>query len=191
MLRGVILSLTAGMMALGVCPASFAQDHPAKDQNSTRPVTTTAAPAAADNAAPAGKSDDSPGAKPATKPKKVWTNDDMGELHQNSSLSVVGTQKRNSQPSDYSAPRGQSEYMVKMYRQQIDQLQAQADAIDKQILNLQDAKSGKTVDSSRTYDPWGGKTGDWNAQIEQLQKNRDNLLKQIDSIQDQIRKLNP
>jgi len=56
---------------------------------------------------------------------------------------------------------------------------------------LQDAKSGKTVDSSRTYDPWGGKTGDWNAQIEQLQKNRDNLLKQIDSIQDQIRKLNP
>jgi hypothetical protein len=193
MLRGAILSLTAGMIALGMCGGSFAQDHPAKDPNLTPPATTTAAPAAAHNAAPAGKSDDkdSTGAKPATKPKKVWTNDDMGELHQNSSLSVVGTQKRNSQPNDYSAPPGQSEYMVKMYRQQIDQLQAQADAIDKQILNLQDAKSGKTVDSSRTYDPWGGKTGDWNAQIEQLQKNRDNLLKQIDSIQDQIRKLNP
>jgi hypothetical protein len=193
MLRGAILSLTAAIFALGMCPAPFAQDDPTKDQNSTPPAATTAAPATAHNTAPAGKSGDkdSTGAKPAPKAKKVWTNDDLGELHQNSSLSVVGTQKRNSQPHDYSPPPGQSEYMVKMYRQQIDQLQAQADAIDKQISNLQDAKNGKTVDSSRTYDPWGGKTGDWSAQIEQLQKNRDNILKQIDSVQDQIRKLNP
>ena len=37
MLRGAILSLTAGIFALGMCRASFAQDHPAKDQNSTPP----------------------------------------------------------------------------------------------------------------------------------------------------------
>ena len=69
--------------------------------------------------------------------------------------------------------------------------EAQADAIDKQIANLQDAKNGKSVDSSRTYDPWGGRQGDWNAQIAQLEKNRDNILKQIDSVQDMIRKINP
>lgn len=193
MLRGAILSLTAGFFSLGMCSASFAQDNPAKDRNSTTPAATTAAPASAHNSTSTPGSDDrnSTATKPAPKPKKVWTNDDMGELHQNSSLSVVGTQRKNTQPNDYSPPLGQSEYLVKMYRQQIDQLQAQADAIDKQISNLQDAKNGKTVDSSRTYDPWGGKTGDWNAQIEQLQKNRDNILKQIDSIQDQIRKVNP
>ena len=60
--------------------------------------------------------------------------------------------------------------MVKYYRQQIDNLQQQSDAIDKQISNLQNAKNGKTVDSTRTYNPWGGVQGDWNAQIEQIQK---------------------
>jgi prefoldin subunit 5 len=81
--------------------------------------------------------------------------------------------------------------MVKYYRQQIDQLQAQADGIDKQIANLHDAMNGKTVDSSRNYDPWGGKQGDWNTQIEQLQKNRENVLQQIDMLESQIRKVNP
>lgn len=116
----------------------------------------------------------------------------MGDLHQNSTVSVVGKQRRNTQPNyEYSPPPGQTEYTVKMYRQQIDQLQAQADAVDKQISNLQDAKNGKTVDSTRKYDPWGGKQGDWDSQIAQLQKNKDNILKQIDSLETQIRKLNP
>ena len=182
MFRGAVWFVTTGILALGVGAPLFAQNPAGDSGNSTLPASTTAADKKDSSAAPAA---------PKPKAKKVWTNDDMGDVHQNSSVSVVGTQKKNNQPNYYSPPPGQSEYMVKMYRQQIDQLQAQADAIDKQISNLQDAKNGKTVDSSRTYDPWGGKTGDWNAQIEQLQKNRDNILKQIDSIQDQIRKLNP
>ncbi len=188
MFRGAILLITTGILALGTGVPLFAQNTAANGQNSTTPA---AAPAAASQTSSTDKKD-STAQTPAAKPKKVWTNDDMGDLHQNSTVSVVGKQKRNTQPNyDYSPPPGQTESMVKMYRQQIDQLQAQADAIDKQISNLQDAKSGKTVDSTRKYDPWGGKQGDWDSQIAQLQKNKDNILKQIDSVETQIRKLNP
>lgn len=184
MVRGAVLFITAGMISLGACALLVAQNSAANDQNSPP---TAIAPAATDQTASADKKDSAT----AKKPKKVWTNDDMGDLHQNSTVSVVGKQKKNTQANRYSPPAGQTEYMVKMYRQQIDQLEAQADGIEKQIANLQNAKNGKTVDSSRTYDPWGGKQGDWGAQIAQLEKNKENIQKQIDSIQEQIKKLNP
>jgi uncharacterized protein YukE len=181
-----------GMMVfLYACSGLPAQEATTKGQNPTPPSSTSATRAGTDKSTPTDQKDSS-AATPAPKPKKVWTNDDMKELHENSTVSVVGTQKKHTASNNYgSPPPGQSEYLVKMYRQQIDQLQAQVDAIDKQIADLRDAESGKTVDSSRTYDPWGGKTGDWNAQIAQLQRSRDDVLKQIDSIEEQIRKVNP
>jgi uncharacterized protein YukE len=185
MFRGAVLFITTGILAFGANGPLFAQSVPPASTNA-------AAPAAGDQTTATDKKDPSAATTaPKPKAKKVWTNDDMGDVHQSSAVSVVGSQKKGNQPSSYSPPPGQSEYMVKMYRQQIDQLQAQADAIDKQIANLQDAKNGKSVDSSRTYDPWGGKQGDWNTQIAQLEKNRDNILKQIDQVQDMIRKINP
>jgi uncharacterized protein YukE len=173
MIRRALVLIAAGIATLSALHPMFAQE-------------------AAPNTQPAAAADkkDAPDVKPAPKPKKVWTNDDMGDLRANSTVSVVGNQKKNVNPTYY-PPAGQTEYAVKMYRQQIDQLQAQVASIDKQIANLQDAKNGKTVDSSRKYDPWGGKQGDWNSQIEQLQKGRDNVLQQIDSLESRIRKLNP
>jgi hypothetical protein len=190
MLRGSVVFITAGIMSLGVCSPLGAQNSAANGQNSVPAASTTAAPVTTDQTAAADKKD-SATPSPATKPKKVWTNDDMGDLHQNSTVSVVGKQKKNTQPNYRYPPAGQTEYMVKMYRQQIDQLEAQADGIEKQIANLQDAMNGKTVDSSRKYDPWGGRQGDWSAQIAQLEKSKENIQKQIDSIQEQIKKLNP
>ena len=192
MTRGAGLLLTIGICSFISSAPSFGQNAAASDQNSNPPATTGAAPASTDQASSTYKKDSSAQAS-APKPKKVWTNDDMGDLHQNSTVSVVGKRK-NSQPDNryrYSPPPGQSEYIVKMYRQQLDRLQAQSDAIDKQISQLQDAKNGKTVDSSRNYDPWGGRQGDWDAQIAQLRKNKDNVQQQIDSVEEQIRKLNP
>jgi uncharacterized protein YukE len=174
----VLLLVAAGMIPFAAPAPASAQDVPPNAQSSASP------------AAPADKKD-SPAAPVTPKPKKVWTNDDMSELRANSTVSVVGTQKSNTRPASYQAPVGQSENLVKMYRQQIDQLQAQVDSIDKQIANLRDAMSGKSVDSSRTYDPWDGRQGDWNSQIDQLQKSRENVLKQIDSVEEQIRRLNP
>jgi hypothetical protein len=188
--RGAMVIVTTGIFSLATLV--FAQDSATKGQNTKTPATPASAPAAP---APTGATAGAPAkdaSGTAAKPKKVWTNDDMGSLDPHADVSVVG--KRKSQPAYHPNPypqRGNMEYMVQYYRQQIDYMQQQADQIDKQISTLQDAKNGKTVDSQRTYNPWGGVQGDWNAQIAQLQKNRDNVLQQIDSLEEALRKLDP
>ncbi|MGB9067436.1 MAG: hypothetical protein WCC21_02600 [Candidatus Acidiferrales bacterium] len=197
MLRGAILVVTTGIFSLA--SLAFAQDSARKNQAANPPATPAGAPAPTSAAPVAGNPPTSTDTKDASasgmaaKPKKVWTNDDMGSLDHHSDVSVVGKRKPlqpayhpNSDPQ-----RGNTDYMVPYYRQQIDSLQHQADQIDKQISTLQDAKNGKTVDSQRTYNPWGGVQGDWNAQIAQLQKNKDNVLQQIDSLEEALRKLDP
>jgi hypothetical protein len=197
MLRGAILIVTMGLFSLAT-PA-FAQDSATKSQSGKPPAPPASAPAATTATAVASDQSTSTDTKDASasgtaaKPKKVWTNDDMGSLDHHSDVSVVGKRKP-PQPTynPNSNPRGgNTEYMVQYYRQQIDHMQQQADQIDKQISTLQDAKNGKTVDSQRTYNPWGGVQGDWNAQIAQLQKNKDIVLQQIDSLEEALRKLDP
>jgi hypothetical protein len=204
MLRGATLILTTGILSLATL--ALAQDSATKSQNAKPPASSAGAPSAA-GAAPAPTSASAVAGDPsastdtkdasasgtAAKPKKVWTNDDMGSLDHHGDVSVVGKRKP-PQPTYRPNPnpgRSNTEYMVAYYRQQIDFMQQQADQIDKQISTLQDAKNGKTVDSERTYNPWGGVQGDWNAQIAQLQKNKDNVLQQIDSLEEALRKLDP
>jgi hypothetical protein len=199
MLRGAILIVTTGIFSLATLAPAFAQDSATKSQNANPPATranaptpTSATSAASGPSASADKKDASASSAVA-KPKKVWTNDDMGSLDHHGDVSVVGKRKPPQptyNPNSY--PRNaNNEYMAQYYRQQIDYMQQQADQIDKQISTLQDAKNGKTVDSERTYNPWGGVQGDWGAQIVQLQKNKDNVLKQIDSLEEALRKLDP
>jgi uncharacterized protein YukE len=178
MRRRALVFIAAGIFLFAALAPSFAQD--------TAPIAPTPATAAASS-----DKKDSSDTGTAPKPKKVWTNDDMAELHANSTVSVVGPQPRKTPQRRYDPNATQTESAVKMYRQQIDRLQTQVDSIDKQTANLRDAIAGKTVDSSRTYDPWGGRQGDWSSQIDQLQKTREGVLKQIDSVEEQIRKLNP
>ena len=190
MLRGAILMVTTGIW---LAPLALAQDSATKSQTAKPPATSASAPAAANDPSASTDTKDASASGTAEKPKKVWTNDDMGSLDHHSDVSVVGKRKPPQptyHPNSYPR-RGNAEYMVQYYRQQIDYMQQQADQIDKQISTLQDAKNGKTVDSQRTYNPWGGVQGDWNAQIAQLQKNKDNVLQQIDSLEEALRKLDP
>ena len=199
MLRGAILIVTTAIFSLATLGPAFAQDSATKSQNANPPATPANAPTptSATSAAsgPSASTDkkDASASSAVAKPKKVWTNDDMGSLDHHGDVSVVGKRKPPQptyNPNSY--PRnGNNEYMAQYYRQQIDYMQQQADQIDKQISTLQDAKNGKTVDSERTYNPWGGVQGDWGAQIVQLQKNKDNVLKQIDSLEEALRKLDP
>ncbi len=193
MLRGAILIAATGIFSLVALPPAFAQDSAKKDQNSSVPPASATAPAAAGDPSASADKKDSTASTPAANPKKVWTNDDMRNLDHHGDVSVVGKRQspQKAYNGRYAPPPGQSENVVKYYRQQIDYLQQQSDSVDKQISNLQDAKNGKTVDSARTYNPWGGVQGDWNAQISQLQKSKENIQKQIDSLEEQIRKANP
>lgn len=192
MFRGAISLAALGIVSLVALDSAFAQDSAKKDQ-STPQASSSSAPATTGDQNSSTDKKDSSASTATAKPKKVWTNDDMNNLDRHGDVSVVGKRQssQNSGNGHYSPPPGQSEIAVKYYRQQIDALQQQSDAIDKQISNLQDAKNGKSVDSTRTYNPWGGVQGDWNAQIAQLQKNKDDIQKRIDSIEEQIRKINP
>jgi hypothetical protein len=196
MLRGTLLIVTTALISLGTLAPVSAQDSATKSQNSTSPASTSATPPSSDpSSSTTGATDkkDPSSLGPTAKPKKVWTNDDMGSLDHRGDVSVVGKRKP-PQPAynrNHDPQNGNNEYMVKYYRQQIDYFQQQADQIDKQISTLQDAKNGKTVDSQRTYNPWGGVQGDWNAQIAQLQKSKDNVLQQMDSLEEALRKLDP
>jgi hypothetical protein len=192
MFRGAISLAALGCFSLITLVPASAQDSAKKDQNPP-PASSATAPAPAGDSSSSTDKKDSAAPAQTAKPKKVWTNEDVSSLDHHD-VSVVGKRQppQNSYNNGHYSPApGQSEMAVKYYRQQIDTLQQQSDAIDKQISNLQDAKNGKTVDSSRTYNPWGGVQGDWNAQIAQLQKNKDNIQKQIDSIEEQIRRINP
>jgi hypothetical protein len=192
MLRGATLMVATAILLL----VTFARAQDSATPNLNPPGTSAGPPASTSASAPSTASmdkKDAPAASAASKPKKVWTNDDMGALDHHGDVSVVGKRKP-PQPTynpNYYPRNGNNENMVKYYRQQIDYLQQQADQIDKQISTLQDAKNGKTVDSERSYNPWGGVQGDWSAQIAQLQKSKDGVLQQIDSVEEAIRKLNP
>lgn len=143
---------------------------------------------AAQATAPSAPSDSSAPKSPQT-PKKIWTNDDIADLRANSTISTVGDQKNVTRRTNTWRPS--SDDLVRSYRDQIDQLQARVAGIDKQIADLRGALNGKAVDSTRKYEPLGGKIGDWNSQIDQLQKNRQDLLRQIDALETRLRQSNP
>src|ERR1700734_1787021 len=126
MLRGAILMVTPGIC---LAPLALAQDSATKSQNAKPPATSASAPAAASDPSASTDTKDTSASGTAAKPKKVWTNDDMGSLDHHSDVSVVGKRKP-PQPAYHpnSYPQsGNTDYMVQYYRQQIDSLQHQAD----------------------------------------------------------------
>jgi outer membrane murein-binding lipoprotein Lpp len=182
MFLGAPILVVAGILLLGGIGPALAQETSSNHQSAAQAPAQLPAPAPADKK-------DSAAPAPAPKPKKVWTNDDLNELRGDEPVSVVGAQTKNTGRS-YSPPPGQTDFAVKMLRQQIDQVQSQIDAVDKQISEIRRSLNGKGSDSERKYDPWGGVPGDLNAQVDQLRARRSSLVKQQDSIEEQLRKLN-
>lgn len=120
-----------------------------------------------------------------TPDKKVWTNEDMTDLHDHSAISTVGNAnpkpaKAGDKPSP--APRSKD---AKWYRDQIDKLQAKIPPLDDKIHDLQAALSGEQVNATRQYG--GAKPDDWRDQLERLQKERDELTAKIAALIDEAR----
>jgi hypothetical protein len=124
-------------------------------------------------------------AAPSTTAKKVWTNDDVGDLREHSEISTsTPAEAKPAKPDDKPAKNRDA----KWYHDQLAKLEAQIPPIDRQIANLQAALDGTPTGDSRTSTrPSGVEGGDWRTEMAQLQTKRDDIVAHISAVQDEAR----
>jgi uncharacterized protein YukE len=116
--------------------------------------------------------------------KKVWTNEDMSEVHKNSVISTFSA--TSSKPGNAKAAGNAKGGNAKQYQDQITKLQAKLPPLDEQIAELQATLNGTAVNSTRHYS--GTKIDDWHEELLQLQKQRDDVSAKISALQDEARR---
>jgi hypothetical protein len=175
-MRRVPTNLGACFAGLFLCAAvAFQAFGQTNSTSSTSPSGQNAQPSAqASSPAP-----DQPAAR------KVWTNDDMGELRQDSVISTF--KPPNAKPAKAGAkPASPKAKSAQWYQARIAGLQGQLAPINDQIAQLQAALSGETVNSVRK---WGGvRPDDWRVELDGLQKKRDGIQAQIQNLRDEARR---
>ncbi len=194
MLRYLLPASCLFASAAFVCAAqsSSGSSQPAQSQ--------TPAPAATQTTSPAGKTSaakdqpsDKDSAKTKKKPKKVWTEDDISKVG-NGGISVVGdsspssASKSSSEPSGSGSENSKQNYEVQYYREQLHQLQAQLDAIDKKLENLRNFKGDNTSVSGGINPNNGYTMTPVSDQIKQLEDKKKQIQGQIDTVTDEARK---
>jgi hypothetical protein len=178
-LLGMLLCVLGVIRANGQTPS--AGSTPA-----ATPVTTPPAPAA--KAPPSTTTDKKPDAP--KKPKKVWTNDEVGSLK--GSVSVVGGKHAPVAENDEDAkedgdanPRADR---IRQYREAIDQARTQIADADTRIAKLKDFKGENVAPSgginpSQTYNMVPP-----DEQVKQLETRKKQLEAKIDDLENQARK---
>jgi hypothetical protein len=126
-------------------------------------------------------------AAPPPTAKKIWTNDDVGDLRDHSVISTFSTaSNKTAKPGDKSGSSRSRD--AKWYYDQIAKLEAQIPPLDSQIADLQAALDGiPTGDSKTSKRPNGVKGGDWRMEIADLQARRDDVVARISALQDEAR----
>lgn len=175
------------LLTLALCATAQAQSNaPAATGPAASATAATPNPSpAANSSAPAPAA----AAAPAPPAKKVWTNEDMGDLRSGSSIctfqSKSATQNGAARKPAASSKNGNANW----YRAQITKLQARIPPLDAKIAQLQSAIAGRSVNDPKTSSrPYGGvKPGDWQMQVNEYQQKREELLTKISALQDEAR----
>lgn len=142
----------------------------------------SAKPAAAPSATPQTNSNTAPAEN--KKPKKVWTNDNVGSL--SGPVSVVGESKTVSKTGSDS--KADPQYIANT-RKQLEKLQSQLDDTSKQLADLTDFSSGKTGITSGGYQiNKGYNRVPVDQQISNLQAKKTQLEGKIQALLDEARK---
>jgi hypothetical protein len=171
----LFLLLSVGLPAL--CSAQSGQEAtpPATNQQST-PT------ASGQSSAPAGKSE---------KPKKVWTNDEVGGLQ--GTVSVVGTSRaaesqtqptRNAASAATEARRGK----ILRYRAAIAELRKKIDAADQRINQYKNFKGENSSPSGGINPNRGYSMVPLDEQVKQLEEKKKQLLANIEELENQAKK---
>ena len=134
----------------------------------------------------------------AKKPKKVWTNDELGSVK--GAVSVVGdgnatggatSAKKSLDSVDDPAPPENKEArqkQVEAYRGQIRQLQAQIDAADKRIAQLRNFKGENTSPAGGINPNQGYNMVPIEDQVRQLEDKKKQAQAKIDDVESDARK---
>jgi TolA-binding protein len=132
------------------------------------------------------------------KPKKVWTNDELGSVK--GAVSVVGDgnatggeagAKKSSDSVDGPVPQENKDArqkQVEAYREQIRQLQAQIDAADKRIAQLRNFKGENTSPAGGINPNQGYNMVPIEDQVRQLEDKKKQVQAKIDDVESGARK---
>jgi hypothetical protein len=123
---------------------------------------------------------------PEKKTKKVWTNDNLGEVT-SSPISQIG-EVRNSSPANSTAAKPASPQVVAAVHKQIGTLQAQLDSVEKQIADLKNFSKGETAGANGMQLHKGYSLESVEEQTRKLEEKRKSLVAQIDTVFDAARK---
>jgi hypothetical protein len=119
------------------------------------------------------------------KTKKVWTNDNLGDVS-GSAISQVGD-ARNSSTANSSAKPASSQ-VVASFRKQLATLQAQLAGIEKQIADLKSFSKGEAPGANGLQMHKRYTTEPVEDQVRKLEEKRKSLAAQIDAVFDAARK---
>jgi hypothetical protein len=120
------------------------------------------------------------------KTKKVWTNDNLGEVSA-SAISQVGDTK-NSSPANSSAAKPASPQVVAAFRKQLAALQAQLSNLDKQIADLKSFSKGEASGANGLEMRKRYSTEPVEDQVRKLEEKRKVLAAKMDATFDAARK---
>ena len=118
--------------------------------------------------------------------KKVWTNEDVNGLRDQSVISTFSAPgTKSSKPGQKPASKGRD---AKWYQEQIGKLQAKIPPLNDQIAALQAAINGKPTGSGKDSErPRGVKADSWPVERDQLEKKRGDIQNQIDALYEEAR----
>jgi uncharacterized protein (UPF0335 family) len=132
--------------------------------------------------------------KPKTKPKKVWTNDEVSNVGGDGAISVVGKASAgDSNPSSNSVQKSATgssarEKQAATYRDRIHQLNNQLETIDKKISELRNFKADNSSPSGGIDMHHGYYMTPMEDQVKALEEKKKQIQAQIDAVEDQARK---
>src|ERR1700678_2970519 len=162
--------------------ATFAQEQSSAPAQPTPPASSqTTAPTPNPSATPSAGGAPANGTQPAPA-KRVWTNDDMGGVHRDPSISNYSGANAKAAKANGKPAAGAQKKDEKGYENQTAALQAKRPPMDEKISQLQAVLSGDTVQSTRAYG--GNKIDDWHVELVDLQKRRDDIETKVSAVQD-------
>jgi hypothetical protein len=174
---GRISYLRAQTQSTGVAQGAAQQSSPVGPAAIAAPAGSSAASSSVSSASSV--------TAPATAAKKVWTNDDVGDLRANSAISTSSGPNARGFRANGAAANGRT---AKPYRDQIAKLKAKIPPIDAQIAKLQAAIDGVPTGDGRTSSrPMGVKSDDWRLELQDLQRKREDIQDQIATLEDNAR----